>query len=551
MKKTISLVLVLALCMVAEVANADYTFGTPTNLGSTVNRYSNEQSPSISADGLSIFFTSQRSGGSGSDDIWVTTRETINDPWSTPVNLGSTVNSSVDDDHPSISADGLSLYFSSDRSGGLGNTDIWITTRATTNDPWTEPVNLGSTVNSKYAEWCPNISNDGLSLYFSDFITSYRPGGYGIMDIYVTTRSTVSDLWSTPVNLGPTANSSGNDLSPDISADGLTLFLECTRSVGLGRSDLYMSTRSTTDATWNATMNLGPAVNSDTIEGGPSISADGSTLYFSSERPGGLGAADLWQVLIEPFVDLNGDGIVDAGDMCMMISHWGKEYPLCDIGPMPWGDGIVNVQDLIVLSEHLFEEVSDPTLVTHWALDEPEGMFAADSVGDNDALVVGGIEWQPTGGRVDGAIQLNGVDGCAITGPVLNPADGPFLVFTWIKGGAPGQVVLSQMGEVNWLCTDASEGNLTTELAGSDPDNDPLQSQTTITDGEWHRIGFVWDGSRRTLYVDDVAVAEDTQPGLEGSQMGLYIGVGKDYAPGTFWSGLIDDIRIYKRVVSP
>ncbi len=57
------------------------------------------------------------------------------------------------------------------------------------------------------------------------------------------------------------------------------------------------------------------------------------------------------------FVDLNGDGIVDAADMCIIVDHWGEDYSLCDIGPMPWGDGVVDVQDLIVLAEHLFEEV--------------------------------------------------------------------------------------------------------------------------------------------------------------------------------------------------
>ena len=69
------------------------------------------------------------------------------------------------------------------------------------------------------------------------------------------------------------------------------------------------------------------------------------------------GYLDLYQTPIIPIVDLNGDGIVDALDMCIMVDHWGTDYSLCDIGPMPWGDGIVDVQDLIVLAEHLFKEV--------------------------------------------------------------------------------------------------------------------------------------------------------------------------------------------------
>jgi len=81
-------------------------------------------------------------------------------------------------------------------------------------------------------------------------------------------------------------------------------------------------------------------------------------LYFCSERPGGFGGiwGDIYQARVIPIVDLNGDGIVDALDMCIIVDNWGTDDPLCDIGPTPFGDGIVDVQDLIVLAEHLFEE---------------------------------------------------------------------------------------------------------------------------------------------------------------------------------------------------
>jgi hypothetical protein len=227
-----------------------------------------------------------------------------------------------------------------------------------------------------------------------------------------------------------------------------------------------------------------------------------------------------------------------------MTEHWGENYALCDIGPMPWGDGIVDVHDLVVLTEYI--EPIDRTLIAHWTLDETEGMFAEDSAGDNDAVVVGGAMWQPGSGQVDGALQLNGVDGYAIAGAVLNPADGPFSVLAWVNGGEPGQVVVSEQNAANWLTIDA-EGNLMTELKGAGRSTGPLFSETVITDGQWHRIGLVWDGSNRTLYVDGVAVADDTQPGLQGSQMGLYIGTGKTMESGTYFSGLIDDVRIYNK----
>jgi hypothetical protein len=90
-----------------------------------------------------------------------------------------------------------------------------------------------------------------------------------------------------------------------------------------------------------------------------------------------------------------------------------------------------------------------------------------------------------------------------------------------------------------------------TELRGSGRSAGLLQSQTVITDGNWHRVGFVWDGSQRILYVDDMEVAIGTQSGLGSSEGGLYIAAGKTLDAGSFWSGLIDDIRIYNLAVMP
>jgi len=494
MKKIISLVLVLALALATEIAKADFIFGEPTNLGPTVNSGVGDWDPDLSTDGLSLFFGSNRPGGVGDADLWITTRPAIDDPWAEPVNLGPIVNGSFSEGDPSIPADGLSLYFSdwaNPRPGGHGNYDIWVTTRKTTDDDWGPAVNLGPPFNTSYQDWSPNISADGLLLLF----TSNRPGGSGGDDTWMTRRATRDDPWGPPVNLGSTVNSA--DLESD-----------------------------------------------------PSLSADGYTLYFGHGPAGGY--SDLWQVSIEPIVDLNGDGNVDTEDMCIMVDHWGDNYPLCDIGPTPLGDGIVDVQDLTVLAEHLFEDVNDPTLVAHWALDEIEGDIASDSANDNDGTVYGDPAWQTEGGMVDGALQLDGIDDYVNTPFVLDPADGKFSVFVWIKGGAPGQAILSQMGGSNWLCTDSVEGNLMTEIkAYGRGATGPLLSQTVITDGNWHRIGLVWDGSERTLYVDDIAVAQDAQPDLEASENGLYIGTGMAMEAGSFWSGLIDDVRIYNRAITP
>ena len=152
MKKTISLVLVLVLGMATEVANADFTFGTPTNPGPPVNSSSGEGSVCISANGLEFYFVSNRPGGYGDQDLWVMKRPTTEDDWGDPVNVGAPTNSQYGFWEPSISSDGLSLYFSDGHTpqfgnrlpGGLGgHGDIWMITRETLHDAWGAPVNIG------------------------------------------------------------------------------------------------------------------------------------------------------------------------------------------------------------------------------------------------------------------------------------------------------------------------------------------------------------------------------------------------------------------------
>ncbi len=364
MKRTRMLaILVLALGLTAEVANADFIFGEPTNLGPTVNSAYQELNLCISFDGLSLYFTTDRPGGFGGRDIWITelqtTRQMTELVWGTPINLGPTVNSSAEDSDPSISADGLELYISSHRFGGLGDRDVWVSTRATRDAPWGTPLNMGPNVNSSSLDHSPSISGDGLSLFFA----SERAGGSGTSDLWLSTRATTDDDWGTPVNLGPTVNGPTSDSHPSISADGLCLFFsdrvaEPYRKGGLGASDIWMTTRPTTDEPWGPPENLGPIINGPAGDRSPCISADGSTLYFhSTGGREGFGQHDIYQASIIPIVDLNGDGIVDSADMCIMVDHWGENYSLCDIGPTPLGDGIVDVHDLIVLAEHLFEEI--------------------------------------------------------------------------------------------------------------------------------------------------------------------------------------------------
>jgi hypothetical protein len=565
MKKTILPVLILILT--AEIARADFTFGEPTLFDEPVNSSGVEYFNCISADGLEIYIEKPVGGGvtASNWDLYVSTRETTIDPWSVPVRLGNMVNKSDSwESHACISEDGLELYFASNRSDGYGGADIWVTKRDHKGADWGAAANLGPMINTSVRDSLPWITPDGLELYFS----SERPGGYGGNDIWAATRASTNDEWVEPINLGPVVNSTAGEFHPCLAPGGLVLFFSDFDNTnygfqpgGYGLSDMYMTRRKSTTDAWEPPVNLGPDMNTNAWDSKPRVSPDGSVLYFTSSRPESrvmTEKSDIWQVPIIPIIDFNGDGIVDSADICTIVDYWGEKYSLCDIGPTPLGDGIVDVLDLIVLSEHLFEEVSDPTLVAHWALDETEGDIAYDSVSVCDGILNGNPVWQPDGGIVGGALQFDGTDDHVATDPVLSPADpeisSGFSVVAWVMGGVPGQAVLSQADGSNWLCLDSIEGCLMTELKGSGRSSGgPLLSETNVTDGTWHRIALVWDGSYRHLYVDGAEVAKDAAPlsELEGTSGGLYLGAGSTLATGTFFSGLIDDIRMYNRAVHP
>jgi len=277
----------------------DLWHSTRINLGPTINSQYHEAAPSISPDGLSLFFCSDRPGGHGAFafDTWVSTRATTSETWGPPVNLGESVNGHSMDGSTTMPADGLSLYFASNRSGGSGSQDIWVSMRERKGEPWSSPKNLGPIVNTSSFDWGPSISADGLSLFFD----STRPGGHGGFDIWVTTRKTVDDNWDAPVNLGPEVNSSSDEGAVSISADGLALFFISDRPGGYGLHDIWVTWRTSSHDPWSTPVNLGPTVNSSSREGSPEVSADGRELYFDDV---GLpvwykvDGFDLWKVQI-------------------------------------------------------------------------------------------------------------------------------------------------------------------------------------------------------------------------------------------------------------
>jgi len=355
------LVVIGVLILPGIKAKADVTYGVPTNLGPTVNSASYEGPFWISAGELELYFCSARPGGYGNLDIWFTSRVSENADWNPPVPLGPNINSSLNTGIAVVSPDGLELYLDipPNWSEGYGGVDIWVSKRKSKSDPWGPAENLGPTVNSPADEVCYSISSDGLTLYFADgFVVDPRPGGHGGRDIWITQRTTLSSSWGHPVNLGPTVNTSAYEYAPFITANDQTLLFTANGGPGSGiGDDIWITTRASLINPWHTPVRLDPPVNDSAwVDAIPRLSADSSALYFLSTRPGGYGGGDIWQVSIEPIIDFNTDGIVDLVDMVMLIDNWGTDDSLFDIGPMPWGDGVVDREDLKVFITHWEEQ---------------------------------------------------------------------------------------------------------------------------------------------------------------------------------------------------
>jgi hypothetical protein len=269
-----------------------WRFGRPTRLGPNVNSPRDDIAPCVSHDQYSLFFASNRLAGQGRNDLWRCTRAGPDDPWGQAENLGPIVNGTQNDTDPCLSSDGLTLLFASDRPGGEGEFDLWMSTRDSPSDPWGEPVNLGPDINTPSLDCKPSLASDGLTLLFSKW-----PGGEGGIDLYMSTREGPSDPWRRAENLGPIVNSPQVDTDACLSADGLTLLFVSNRPGGVGEWDLWMSTRPSRTAPWGEPWNLGTILNTSALETHPHLSPDGHWLFFSSTR---LGSRNLYVAPVLP-----------------------------------------------------------------------------------------------------------------------------------------------------------------------------------------------------------------------------------------------------------
>jgi len=263
-------------------------------------------------------------------------------------NLGSNVNSPQKDYAPVISADGNTLYFTSNRPGGRGETDFWYSNR--TGSSWGPAMNLGPPINTRLPEGTCTITPSQTMVIFAICDEPGAPAsqrkGYGSCDLYWSRLS--GNQWSTPVNMGKPINTKFWDSRPSIAADGRTLYFASERPVGLPESywkyldgdyptkwpegyqkfyrnhDIYRSVLS--GSTWSRPQRLGSAVNTPAADTSPFIHADGVSLYFSSNGRGGRGGLDIFRSTLQAdgtFADTINLGSYDPGHT---INTSGDDY---------------------------------------------------------------------------------------------------------------------------------------------------------------------------------------------------------------------------------
>jgi Tol biopolymer transport system component len=260
-------------------------WSAPVPLGPPVNTALAEMAPVISKDGLSLYFVRTASaGGFGGMDIWVSQRTRIDDAWGPPQNLGSRINTSFNEFGPSFTLDGHTLFFASNRPG-FGGDDLYVSWRSNKRDDfgWRPPVNLGSAINTAANELAVAHFEDDLTGVITLYFASNRQGGTED-DIYVT--SLLPDETLGPPVLVEELSSPFADLQPAIRRDGLEMYLTSNRLGTLGSLDLWVSTRSSTSDPWSIPVNLGPVVNSASADARASLSFDATEVYFQSNRAG-------------------------------------------------------------------------------------------------------------------------------------------------------------------------------------------------------------------------------------------------------------------------
>ena len=240
-----------------------------------VNRLQLQYFPVLTVDQQTMIFTGRRGSSPQYDEDIYSSQRDGNGDWQAPQLLSENITTPRNEGTCAVSADGRTLIFTAceDRRG-RGSCDLFITRR--TGERWSRPENLGSGVNGRSWESQPALTADGRTLYF----VSDRPGGQGLRDIYVSQWQ--DSVWAPAQNVGPRINSSRDDVSPFIHANGQTLYFSSNGRPGFGGFDLYVSEQA--DDSWSEPRNLGYPINTAQDQASLFITADGRYGYYSNEE---------------------------------------------------------------------------------------------------------------------------------------------------------------------------------------------------------------------------------------------------------------------------
>ena len=254
---------------------------SPVSVGVGINTTDDEYWPSITADGQTLMFTRQTINSlkpsfmQEQEDFYISLL--AGNKWQKAFSAGAPLNTQQNEGAQTLSSNGSYMFFTAcDRAGGLGSCDLYFS--AFNDGRWSSPSNLRAPVNTSYWESQPSISADGVTLFFS----SSRPGGLGGKDLWYS-RMNSKHEWTVPLNMGKTINTDGDEMSPFIHFDGRTLYFSSDGRPGMGGFDIFM-TRMNSDSTWTEPKNLGYPINTYNDEMGLIIESNGQKAYFSSVR---------------------------------------------------------------------------------------------------------------------------------------------------------------------------------------------------------------------------------------------------------------------------
>jgi hypothetical protein len=286
---------------IAECKNAIEYVANPKpfaiiNLGSEINSEYDDYAPVVNADETEIIFTTRRRDGNMNDNVWddnkpyedIFVSKKVNGKWEAAKNIGATINTRFNNSNLTLSPDGNMLFLYKD---GIGDGDIFFSER-TTDGGWSTPRPLPGAINSPYHESSATITKDGSTIYFA----SERPGGLGSSDIY-SAKKNARGAWSIIKNLGPSINTEYEEDAPYIDYDGKTLYFSSMGWKGMGGRDIFKSVlMDEANNQWSEPENLGHPINTPDDDIFITGTSTPNRFYFASERAGGMGYSDIYLI---------------------------------------------------------------------------------------------------------------------------------------------------------------------------------------------------------------------------------------------------------------